>query len=51
VGFIDRVVRQFRDHQVCVPEVLLKLIGSPKMKQILGFRYNGIVGSLKRERP
>jgi len=51
VGLVERVVTQFRDHQVCAPEVLLKLIGSPKMKQILGFRYNGIVESLKRERP
>lgn len=43
----ESMVMAFREHQVCAPEVLLKLIGSPKMKTTLRFRYKRLVELLK----
>jgi len=31
------------------PDVLSKLISNPKMKQVLGFRYTGLVDSIKKK--
>ena len=44
--WIERIALGFLRHQVCSPEVIAALIGTPKMKEILGARHAACLASL-----
>ena len=47
-AWIARVIRGFSQHQVCSNELLVKLLNTPRMKQILGDQFSRLMQSLKR---
>ena len=41
--FSENMIRTLHSHKVCAPDVLLRLITAPKMKEFLGIRRAGLV--------
>jgi hypothetical protein len=46
--WIEKVFRGFQQHLVCSTELLLKLLNTPRMKEILGERFPKLVTLLKQ---
>jgi hypothetical protein len=46
-NWIQKIIKAFKKHQVCSDELLLKLVNTPRMKEILGDQYLKLRDSLK----
>jgi hypothetical protein len=46
---VDKLLTQFLNHEVCPPSSLLNFINTPKMKTVLGERYNRLVQAIQRK--
>jgi hypothetical protein len=47
-AWIEKVIRGFSQHQVCSNELLIKILNTPRMKQILGDRFPRLMQFLKQ---
>lgn len=50
-GFIQHLIQQFLEHQVCSRPVLYKLLKNDKVKERFGFAYDTMMAELKSGKP